>query len=200
MSDKSPPRRVHPIVRPVPGVAGRTSEWRTQRPELHAEECTQCMNCVIHCPDDTIKVDPETGFLKPKQLSDNIHKNGDVIEAIMGSQYRKNLESINKVVQILNRQGKIVSEPEAREAIIQTLRAGVAPPLTRRGRAFTAVVRLDSKAAHKSMARAILDPDEMVKMAELAEHNAVTRRSLELAGSLGLITDDDFQELTSERY
>ncbi|MHA2502190.1 MAG: 4Fe-4S binding protein [Candidatus Kariarchaeaceae archaeon] len=62
MSEKSSVRKIHPIVRPVPGVAGRTSEWRTQRPELHEENCTQCMNCVIHCPDDTIKVDPDTGF------------------------------------------------------------------------------------------------------------------------------------------
>ena len=62
MSDKSPTRKVHAIVRPMPGVAGRTSEWRTQRPELNEQLCTKCMNCVIHCPDDTIKVDQETGF------------------------------------------------------------------------------------------------------------------------------------------
>ncbi|MHA2170435.1 MAG: ferredoxin [Candidatus Kariarchaeaceae archaeon] len=55
------PRRVHPIVRPVPGVAGRTSEWRTQRPELDLDGCTQCYACVIHCPDDCIDLDGD-GF------------------------------------------------------------------------------------------------------------------------------------------
>ena len=62
MSNTSKPRRVHPIVRPKHGVAGRTSEWRTQRPELIEDLCTQCMKCVIHCPDDTISVDGKTGF------------------------------------------------------------------------------------------------------------------------------------------
>lgn len=57
----SKPRKVHPIVRPLSGVAGRTSEWRTQRPELTLEGCTKCMLCVIHCPDDTIDLD-EDGF------------------------------------------------------------------------------------------------------------------------------------------
>lgn len=55
------PRRVHPIVRPMAGVAGRTSEWRTERPELHKENCTKCMACVIHCPDDVIELDKD-GF------------------------------------------------------------------------------------------------------------------------------------------
>jgi len=143
--------------------------------------------------------DPETGFIKPKQLSDIVHKKGDVIEAIMGKEYRKNLETINDTVQILNRQGKILSDPESREAILQTFRAGPAPPLTRRGRAFTAIVRLDNRQAHKAMARAILNPEDMAKMADVAEHNVITRRTLELLASVGLITDDEFQARLSEQ-
>ena len=54
-------RRIHPIVKPVSGIAGRTSEWRTQRPELHIDKCTQCMSCVLHCPDDVFSLD-EDGF------------------------------------------------------------------------------------------------------------------------------------------
>ena len=54
-------RYIHPIVKPMPGVAGRTSEWRTQRPDLHTEKCTKCMKCVIHCPDDCITV-TEDGY------------------------------------------------------------------------------------------------------------------------------------------
>ncbi len=43
------------------GVAGRTSEWRTERPDLHKENCTKCMLCVIHCPDDCIELETD-GF------------------------------------------------------------------------------------------------------------------------------------------
>ncbi|MDH5402901.1 MAG: 4Fe-4S binding protein [Candidatus Heimdallarchaeota archaeon] len=57
MKEKSSNRKIHPIVRPMAGVAGRTSEWRTQRPELKNELCTKCMMCVIHCPDDVINLD-----------------------------------------------------------------------------------------------------------------------------------------------
>lgn len=52
-------RRIHPVVRPMAGVAGRTSEWRTQRPELFVDKCTKCMKCVVHCPDDCIALDEE---------------------------------------------------------------------------------------------------------------------------------------------
>lgn len=60
MSEESK-RRIFPIVPPMKGVAGRTSEWRTQRPELHTDKCTKCMLCVIHCPDDVIHLVKE-GF------------------------------------------------------------------------------------------------------------------------------------------
>jgi 2-oxoacid:acceptor oxidoreductase delta subunit (pyruvate/2-ketoisovalerate family) len=52
-------RRIHPIVRPKAGIAGRTSEWRSQRPEIELESCTKCLKCVIHCPDDCIILNDE---------------------------------------------------------------------------------------------------------------------------------------------
>ncbi len=54
-------RRIHPIVRPKPGIAGRTSEWRTARPDLDEEKCTKCMQCVIYCPDDVFSLNDD-GF------------------------------------------------------------------------------------------------------------------------------------------
>lgn len=57
----TPDRVIHPIVPPMAGVAGRTSEWRTQRPDLNTEMCTKCMKCVVYCPDDVIHLD-EDGF------------------------------------------------------------------------------------------------------------------------------------------
>lgn len=59
--ESSAKRRIHPIFKPIHGVAGRTSEWRTQRPELNTEQCTKCMKCVLHCPDDVFDIDAD-GF------------------------------------------------------------------------------------------------------------------------------------------
>lgn len=54
-------RMVHPIDRPLDGVAGKTAEWRTVRPEFIAQHCTKCMSCVIQCPDYCIHLDDD-GF------------------------------------------------------------------------------------------------------------------------------------------
>lgn len=52
-------RFVHPIVRPMDGVAGRTSEWRTTRPALYEYNCIKCMKCVVHCPDDCFYINDD---------------------------------------------------------------------------------------------------------------------------------------------
>ncbi len=52
-------RHIHPIVRPMEGVAGRTSEWRTARPELFDYNCIKCMQCVLHCPDDCFTINED---------------------------------------------------------------------------------------------------------------------------------------------
>ncbi len=58
MTDKV---KIHPTVPPMAGVAGRTSEWRTSRPELFEDKCTKCMQCILHCPDDCFIINDE-GF------------------------------------------------------------------------------------------------------------------------------------------
>ena len=52
---------IHPLDKPKAGVAGRTSEWRTVRPELFEDKCTKCMQCVLHCPDDCFSLNDD-GF------------------------------------------------------------------------------------------------------------------------------------------
>ncbi len=34
-----------------------TGDWRVQRPIFDAEKCSQCMLCVIFCPDSAIKLE-----------------------------------------------------------------------------------------------------------------------------------------------
>ena len=43
-----------PISRPVEGVAGFTSAWRSQWPKLNNEKCTGCLLCWIFCPETLI--------------------------------------------------------------------------------------------------------------------------------------------------
>ena len=37
----------------------KTGEWRSQRPEVDKEKCTNCLSCWIYCPDNSIIVENE---------------------------------------------------------------------------------------------------------------------------------------------
>jgi 2-oxoacid:acceptor oxidoreductase delta subunit (pyruvate/2-ketoisovalerate family) len=43
-----------PILFPAEGVAGRTGDWRTQKPVVDPELCIKCNICWKFCPDDAI--------------------------------------------------------------------------------------------------------------------------------------------------
>jgi len=134
-------------------------------------------------------VDPDSGFIKPKAISDWINSQSDEITEVMGPEYAKNIRSINKVTQLLKEKPISLGGDETRAGIIQAIRSGAAPPLTRRGRAFTAAVIFDNKRAHDVIAKALLDPTTMKKVAKLAEHKTLNREAIELAVSLGIITE-----------
>ena len=34
----------------------KTGEWRSERPEVDKEKCTNCLTCWIYCPDDCVIV------------------------------------------------------------------------------------------------------------------------------------------------
>ncbi|MHA1472917.1 MAG: 4Fe-4S binding protein [Promethearchaeota archaeon] len=53
-----------PVSLPVKGSAGRTGDWRTFRPVVDNEKCIKCYFCYMYCPEGTISVDDETGFVK----------------------------------------------------------------------------------------------------------------------------------------
>lgn len=136
-------------------------------------------------------VDPETGHIKPATISEWVNEQGDEIAEIMGPVYLKNLRSINKVAQILKAKPKLLAAPELQRTAIQLIRGTMAPPLTPKGRLFTAALMFREKQTHKRIADALLDPATMKQVAELAEHKRFTREAAELAVSLGFITFDE---------
>jgi len=44
-----------PMSRPKVGASGKTGMWRTERPVLNKDRCTNCLICWIFCPEGTIK-------------------------------------------------------------------------------------------------------------------------------------------------
>lgn len=129
----------------------------------------------------------ESGKIDSKKLSEWISPgNKDTVVEVMGEGYFNDLIKINKVVKMLNKPLKKLAVEESRLAWVQSVRAGVAPPLTRRGRAFTALLLFDKKAHHKATIDALLDPKTIREVAQLSEHDIVTRRVMEKAFSLGL--------------
>jgi len=132
-------------------------------------------------------LDNKTGFINPTKMAKLVKERESVIKEIMGDEYYNNLSVINEVVQLTARKPQVLSGSETVSGIKQIFRSAVAPPLTRRGRAFTAVVIFDNKRAHDVMAEALLNPESMKTVAKLAEHNTLTREALELAASVGII-------------
>lgn len=136
-------------------------------------------------------VDLESGKISHKNISRWVNNEPETIVKIMGEEYLKNLKSVNKVVQLLNRQPKTLNKDESKAIISAVIRTVWAAPLTKEGKAFTAASMFSTKESRKFIAKAILNPSDLNKMAKLSEHNKFTRETAELAISLGLITGDD---------
>ncbi|MDI6884611.1 MAG: 4Fe-4S binding protein [Hadesarchaea archaeon] len=55
-----PRRGLIPVsAKPSVGSSGKTSSWRTQRPEVDRNKCTRCRICWIFCPDVAISFTEE---------------------------------------------------------------------------------------------------------------------------------------------
>ena len=128
-------------------------------------------------------------FVTDKTLNDL-----GIVKEVLGSKYLKNLNSINEAVKILNKKENRLVSSQAVKATIQAVRAGVAPPLTQRGRLLTAILTLHNKEAQKRAADSLLDEVAMKNVAELLEHSAHTRRFFEKAFSLGFAIPDEESE------
>lgn len=49
------------ITEPGSSKNNKTGGWRSLRPVIDMNKCTQCLMCWISCPDNSIIADPETG-------------------------------------------------------------------------------------------------------------------------------------------
>lgn len=132
-------------------------------------------------------IHPESGQINSAAISKMISERGGVIKEIMGDEYLKNLKTISDTSQILARTAKSLTKDERDAVIKQVIRGTAAPPLSKKGRIFTALLIFDRKKAHDVVAKALLDPIEIRKVAQLAEHKRLTRETLEIAASLGLM-------------
>lgn len=47
---------------PTEAAAGRTGNWRIQRPELDFEACIDCGECFSYCPDDAFDRDLDIDY------------------------------------------------------------------------------------------------------------------------------------------
>lgn len=45
---------VYPLSQPVKGAGGKTGSWRTHRPVLDKEKCSDCLMCWLLCPEGCI--------------------------------------------------------------------------------------------------------------------------------------------------
>ncbi len=52
-------RKVHPLLRPIHGAAGKTADWRTIKPVIEYDKCTKCNLCWLNCPDSCFSFDEE---------------------------------------------------------------------------------------------------------------------------------------------
>jgi len=127
------------------------------------------------------------GLLQPGQL-ETVLKNEEVLTEFMGADYVKNLKVIRSGLTIINKKFGRLSGDEFADALKQALRGtDFAAPLSKRGRRFTAALLFARRENHKIIKKALLNPEELKIIAELTTHDAVTRRTVELASSLGMI-------------
>lgn len=136
-------------------------------------------------------LDVKTGKVDLGKISTMVENNAEQIIEIAGKDYYKNLVTINNAKKLFDKAIKKLGPSEAEAGIIQAIRGGIAPPLTRKGRVFTALLIFNKKSHHKTLADIMLDPGSMQRLASLAEHNGTKRQALELATSLGFIHGED---------
>ncbi len=43
-----------PLSKPKKGASGKTGMWRTEKPVLDKERCTNCLLCWVFCPESAI--------------------------------------------------------------------------------------------------------------------------------------------------
>jgi len=127
------------------------------------------------------------GVLNPKAI-DDVLKNEPVLREFMGNTYVNNIKSIHDGLSLINKKFTKLSGDEWADALKQAVRGtDFAAPLSKRGRRFTAALLFARRANHKVIKNALLNPEKLTDIAELVTHDSISRRTIELASSLGVI-------------
>lgn len=43
-----------PLAQPTKGAGGKTGDWRSSRPVVNHEKCSQCLLCYVYCSEGVI--------------------------------------------------------------------------------------------------------------------------------------------------
>jgi antitoxin (DNA-binding transcriptional repressor) of toxin-antitoxin stability system len=132
-------------------------------------------------------IDPQTGNLNAGKLADMVGDSDHVkvIKEMLGTKYYEDLKVISEALSIVSKSEIRMAGSQGMKASIQAVRAGAAPPLTKRGRVLTTLVTFNNKSAQKRAADALLSNTSMRETAELLSHDPWTRRFMEKSFSLG---------------
>lgn len=136
-------------------------------------------------------IDAKTKNLSTSAMNKLVKDNKNEITEVMGKEYYNDLVKINNALSVVRKPIKELTENEIRHGVLAIVRAVVAPPLTRRGRALTAADVFENKAAKAVIADSLLNPSIMKQVAKASEHKRLTREAAELYVSLGLIKEDE---------
>ena len=125
--------------------------------------------------------------LDPTAFNRELQKNKSTFKELFGEQYVMDLAAINDVMQAWTRKGRRLAEPRMQEIVAQTGRVVGAAPLSKRGLAFTAALKFRTLKGREAIRNAMLNPDDLHELVQLAQASSFNRRAFELMGSLGYI-------------
>ena len=138
--------------------------------------------------------------LDPKAFNQYLNGRGgergykSVLREIFGDEYVKNLETLNRALQITGRRMPRAQEAPLANAFTDIIRARLGQ-FTTRGRLFTAGRRLFMLASNKMIARALLSPTSLKELLELKYLKRGSKRAAaifsKLGGSIFILSDEE---------
>jgi hypothetical protein len=127
------------------------------------------------------------GVLKESAL-DDLLMNENIVREFMGSRYVDNLKTLQSGLRMANKQFARLSADERGAALVQAVRGtDFAAPLGKAGRRFTAFLLILRSENHRLLKDALLNPEKLDVLSQVLKHDHVTRRTAELAASIGLM-------------
>lgn len=130
------------------------------------------------------------GVLNENAL-DDLLRNEDIVREFMGYKYVDNLKTLQSGLKMTNKQFAKLSADERGAALVQAVRGtDFAAPLGKSGRRFTAFLLIMRSENHRILKDALLNPEKLDVLSQVLKHDHVTRRTAEIAASIGLMLPD----------